>query len=374
MSKDVILLNAIIFFYVLQRISEMLISKKNEVWLKENCGAIEVNPSESLRMKVFHVLWFGSLILEANIKRDLFPGLGAIIIYSLLGTCLAVRFYSMEKLKSFWTIKIFSLKKQVLITDGLYRYVRHPNYLIVILEFILLPLLFKAYYTLLIFSFLNIFILKKRIELEENTLMAQSNYRNQFMNVRKLIPFFLLLILVSVINPLESAENTYHYNDYQEAKKSSKFIKFEGASTKLGLITTNFDGYIKDFKINFELVNDQLNALSVDIVTKSLDTNINSRNDKMFSSILDTEKYPGIKVVINEKLKLSEGDHTVNMTFTVKEKKVSKAVKFNVIKKSEGYLITGTTSLSLKELDLPDPSIIIAKVDDRFELNFSIIL
>lgn len=373
MSKDMFFLNAIILFYILQRISEMHISNQNEKWLKENCSAVEVDPKESLRMKIFHTFWFIALIIEANIKKDFFPGLPSVLIYSVLGLCLAVRFYSMDKLKCFWTIKIYSLKKQVLVTDGLYKYIRHPNYLIVVIEFIFLPLLFKAYFTLFVFSILNIFVLKNRIKLEEETLMAQSNYRNQFMNVKRLVPFFSLFIfLVSFSSGAK--ELNIHYKDFNEAKQSGKYIKFEGASTKLGFITTGFEGFIKDYNVNYELVNDQLSELTVDIATKSLDTNNDARNEKMLSSILETMKFPVIKAAIAEKVVLSEGEKIINMIFTVKDKKVSRAVKFKVEKKADGFFISGSTSLGIKEMGLPDPSIVIAKVDDSLKLYFTILL
>lgn len=203
--------------------------------------------------------------------------------------------------------------------------------------------------------------------------MAQSNYRNQFMNIKRLVPFFSLFIFF-VSFSLPAKELNYLYKDFNEAKQSDRFIKFEGASTKLGFITTGFDGYIKTFNIHYELANDQLSELVVDIATKSLDTNVESRDEKMASKILEIEKYPGIKALIADKVLLSEGEKTINMIFIVKDKRVSKLVKFKVEKKSESYLITGNTSLSIKELGLPDPSIVIAKVNDNLNLYFSIVL
>lgn len=51
-----------------------------------------------------------------------------------------------------------------------------------------------------------------------------------------------------------------------------------------------------------------------------------------------------------------------------------KLVKFNVEKREGGFFITGSTALGLQELGLPDPSIMIAKVDDQFDLSFAIVL
>lgn len=377
MSKYMIMVNGIIFFYILQRISEMLLSRGNEKWLKKHCGAVEVDPKESVRMKIFHTLWFVSLIVEANIKKEFHPDIISLIIYIILGGCLAVRFYSMEKLKRFWTIKIFSMDNQVVVTDGLYKYLRHPNYLIVIIELFFLPLLFKAYYTMFIFSFLNIFVLLNRIKLEEEALMKNSNYHEKFLNVKKLFPFFsLFLFLGGVSNSslLSAAEVNYQYKNYAEAKLAKNYIKFEGTSTKLGFITTGFDGFAKEIKINYELDGIILKSLDVLIPTKSLDTNITSRDEKMINVILENEKFPDIHAKILDKVTLSNGEQFINMLFTVKDKQVTKPVKFSVVKKDNKFLITGETTLGLKELALPDPSIVVAKVRDNFDLKFSVLL
>ncbi len=373
MTKDILILNGIIIFYIIQRMSEVLISKENEVWLKKHCNAVEVNPREGLRMKIFHTLWFISLLVEANSKHEFSSSWVSLGIYIILGLCLGVRIYSMEKLKKFWTIKIFSLDNQVVVTDGLYRFIRHPNYLVVILEFIFLPLLFKAYYTLIIFSFLNLFILKKRIELEEETIMKKTKYEEHFKHIRRIAPFFTVLFLLG-LNTLQAEELSYQFKDYNEAKKSSNFIKFEGQSTKFGLITTTFNGYAKEFKVHYDLSGNQLNELDVKIAVKGLDTDVSSRDDKMLNQILDMSSYPDIQAKIQEKTTLSEGGQVIYMVFNVKEKKVIKPVKVSIEKKDGKFFITGNTILGLHELGLPDPSIVIAKVNENFDLSFAIVL
>jgi methyltransferase len=62
------------------------------------------------------------------------------------------------------------------VTDGIYRYLRHPNYIGVILELAAFPLIYSAYYTALLFSFLNLLLLRARIRLEEQALASDNNY------------------------------------------------------------------------------------------------------------------------------------------------------------------------------------------------------
>lgn len=373
MAKHTILINIIILFYILQRISEMFVSKSNEEWLKEHYAVSEVNPRESVLMKLFHTMWFLSLIIEANIKNKLQPQFVSAFIYLILGGCLVVRFYTMEKLKQFWTIKILSISNQKIISDGLYRYIRHPNYLVVIIEFILIPFLLNAYITLIMFSILNAFILYRRIKLEEKVMSKNSNYNELFKNVRRLIPYVLTLLLIFNA-PLKAEEVHYQFNNYDEAKKSDNYVMFESASTKLGFITTIFNGYAKKIKINYDLKDKKISHLETTIEAQDLDTDNSSRNNKMFNTTLEIEKYPVIKVVINETVSLTEGEHVAEMQFFIKDKQVSKQVHFLVEEKNGKYLIHGSTLLSLKELGLPDPSIVIATVRDILDLKFSITL
>lgn len=371
MVKEIVILNVIILFYILQRVSEMFTSKSNEEWLKENYSVNEPNPKEAMFMKVFHSLWFISLIVEANIRHHLQSSLLSVFIYLILAACLVVRFYSMEKLKRFWTIKVLSIPNQKIISDGLYKYIRHPNYLIVVFEFIFIPLLLSSYFTLFAFSVLNGFILYRRIKFEEAVLNINTNYSEVFRGVRRMIPY--VLILLFVINlPLSAEEVHYQFKDYKDAKKSENYISFESTSTKFGLMSSTFDGYAKDIRIKYSLNGKSIERLEALIESKSLDTDVDSRNQKMYSSILDTDNFPLIKIIIDEKASLSEGEHQTNMTFIIKDKVIVKKVDYFVEVKNGKYLISGKTSLGLKELGLPDPSIIIAKVRDLFDLKFSI--
>lgn len=369
MEKSIVIMNAIILFYIIQRVSEMVISRNNEEILQKNFQAQEVDKKESLRMRIFHTLWFVSLIIEANIKHSLQSDEVSAIIYTILAACLAVRFHTMEKLKHFWTIKVLSLNYQKIITSGLYQYVRHPNYLVVVLEFIFIPLLFKAYFTLFIFSFLNIFILKKRIALEEEALMSHQGYKFFFAEKKRFIPYFFMLVLS--LN-LKANEINYHFNNYKEAKDSKNYIKFESTSTKLGFITTGFDGYAKDATLTYWPKGSEISELTVVIPVKSLDTDVGSRDDKMHQQILEADKYPTITISAIEKISLTEGDYSKNMILSIKDKKTTKPVKFSIKKENGKTIVTGSASIGLEEAGLPDPSIAIAKVRDLFDLKFSV--
>ncbi len=57
---------------------------------------------------------------------------------------------------------------------------RHPNYLVVTLEFVLIPLLMRAPICLLVYALINLGVLRQRIRLEEQTLRQWTDYSERF--------------------------------------------------------------------------------------------------------------------------------------------------------------------------------------------------
>jgi methyltransferase len=68
------------------------------------------------------------------------------------------------------------------VQGGPYRYLRHPNYLVIVLEFLLLPLLMRAPVTLVLFSLANLAVLRQRIRIEEAALREATDYAERFGN------------------------------------------------------------------------------------------------------------------------------------------------------------------------------------------------
>ena len=75
-----------------------------------------------------------------------------------------------------------------IITTGIYSYIRHPNYLIVILEIISLSLFHSAFFSFLFFSLINLILLYFRIKFEEEMLFNNTKYLKHFENKKRFIP------------------------------------------------------------------------------------------------------------------------------------------------------------------------------------------
>ena len=82
-----------------------------------------------------------------------------------------------------------TLRDTPVLDKGIYRYLRHPNWLGVILEIAALPLIHGAYLTAIIFSLANGLLMSKRIQTEEEALAANSNYTVVFANRSRFIPW-----------------------------------------------------------------------------------------------------------------------------------------------------------------------------------------
>jgi methyltransferase len=155
-----------ISFIILLRIAELLLSKRNEKWLLQN-NAVEYGKNHYPFIVALHVLFLLSLIVEYCIHGTASYSLFFIGLYFIL---LLFKVWVITTLGKFWNTKIYHIANVPLIKKGPYKYFRHPNYIIVIAEIIVIPLAFHLYYTALIFTMLNICMLFVRIKEEEKAM------------------------------------------------------------------------------------------------------------------------------------------------------------------------------------------------------------
>ncbi|WP_461200318.1 isoprenylcysteine carboxyl methyltransferase family protein [Anoxybacillus sp. TBDG-1] len=156
----------VFFLLIVQRFVELCWAKRNERWMKER-GAKEFGQNHYKYIVCMHILFFVSLLLEGRKKREstLWSFLFNIFIILQL-----FRFWIIASLGRCWNTKIIVLPNTERIQKGPYRWFRHPNYLVVVLEFIIIPLMFQAYWTAVIFTVWNAYLLLIRIRVEEQAL------------------------------------------------------------------------------------------------------------------------------------------------------------------------------------------------------------
>jgi len=160
----VILGIAILALVTGQRVGELWLSNRNTSRLLAK-GAREVGASHYPLIVAVHTLWLAALWWFAP-GRHIFAFW--LVLYVLLELA---RIWVLATLGHRWTTRIIILPGAPLIRRGPYRFANHPNYVVVIGEIAVLPLVFGLWQVALIFSVLNAAVLTVRIR-EENRALA----------------------------------------------------------------------------------------------------------------------------------------------------------------------------------------------------------
>jgi methyltransferase len=139
-------------------------------------------------MRGLHAVWLGGCIAEATWRQQ-GPGLGiSLVAWGLLVLGQLLRYAAMSALQERWTVRILTLPGVPPVTHGIYRYIRHPNYVGVVLELAALPSIFGCWITAIACSMAQMVILWIRIRAEEAALETAGGYAQAFAHTGR---FFL---------------------------------------------------------------------------------------------------------------------------------------------------------------------------------------
>lgn len=164
----------VIALVIIQRLIEVAVAKRNEKRMLAQ-GAYEVGASHYPYMLALHISFFLFLIAEVVLLDQGISPLFPVFLFVFLLVQL-LRVWCLTSLGKFWNTKIIILPGANVVTKGPYLYFRHPNYIVVCTEILLLPLMFQAYFTALAFTLLNLAMLSVRIPLEEKALIEATDY------------------------------------------------------------------------------------------------------------------------------------------------------------------------------------------------------
>ena len=154
----------------LQRLLELRLSRRNERRARAR-GAIERGAGHYPWMVALHVLWLLSTLIEGFLRGPVFPAYwpAPLALFLLVQP---LRYWAIFSLGERWNTKILVVPGERLVRRGPYRFLDHPNYVVVVVEVFTLPLIFGAWITALVFSVLNAALLYVRIR-EENRALSQ---------------------------------------------------------------------------------------------------------------------------------------------------------------------------------------------------------
>ena len=147
-------------YIIFARFFELILSKKNTTKLLQE-GAKECYGFHYKFIVLFHIV-FIVFFLAKSFSNSIF-NINYLYVFFIVQI---FRYKIIYDLGEFWTTKILVINKP-LVKTWMFRYLRHPNYIVVFLEVILVCLFFNDFYSLIVFSFINSVLIATRIFFEE---------------------------------------------------------------------------------------------------------------------------------------------------------------------------------------------------------------
>jgi len=153
----------------LERVAELVVSNRNLRWSSRR-GGVEYGGGHYPPMVILHLSLLVGCVVESLVAdRPFVPALGwPMLALVLIGQVL--RWWCISTLGPRWNTKIVIVPDLPLVTGGPYRWLRHPNYVAVVIEGAALPLVHSNWWTAAVFSLLNGWLLTVRIRAENRAL------------------------------------------------------------------------------------------------------------------------------------------------------------------------------------------------------------
>ena len=158
----------IVALVAVERIAELIRARRNTQALLAK-GGVEVGAGHYPLLVLLHGAWLATLLYV--VPADTVPSWGWLGLFVLLQ---ALRLWVLASLGPYWTTRIITLPGAPLVRSGPYRFLRHPNYVVVVAEIAVLPLVFGRWDLAVAFSLLNAAVLAWRLRVENAALAARA--------------------------------------------------------------------------------------------------------------------------------------------------------------------------------------------------------
>ncbi|MGA7689262.1 MAG: isoprenylcysteine carboxyl methyltransferase family protein [Jiangellales bacterium] len=152
-----------------ERLAEMVVAKRNAAWSFAR-GGIETGRGHWPVMVLIHAgLLVGAVVEVWVFDRPFIPWLGWTML-ALVVAAQLLRWWCITTLGPQWNARVIVVPGAERVTSGPYRWMRHPNYVAVVVEGFALPLVHTAWVTALVFTVLNAGVLTMRLRAENEAL------------------------------------------------------------------------------------------------------------------------------------------------------------------------------------------------------------
>ena len=173
----------------LGRLMELRISRRNQKNLEKQ-GVRKIAEPHFRWMVFTH----GAVLVCAAaevllLRRPLIPAL-AIAMAGLFIFANVLRWWVIRTLAGHWNVEVMASSRVGVITSGPYRWIRHPNYVAVVIELFSLPMIHTAWITALAGTLADLEILRRRLRVEDGVLLADPVYRATMGEKPRFLPRF----------------------------------------------------------------------------------------------------------------------------------------------------------------------------------------
>ena len=154
---------ALLAFLTVQRLAELAWARANTARLRA-VGAVEVGAAHYPVMVALHTVWLLSLWAFGWDRALVWSWVAAFLVLQ------AGRVWVLATLGRRWTTRVLVVPGETLVARGPYRFVSHPNYVVVALEIFVAPLALGLWGVGLAFGLANLLLLAWRIRVEGRAL------------------------------------------------------------------------------------------------------------------------------------------------------------------------------------------------------------
>jgi methyltransferase len=169
MTTSIALYLIVLLALCVERLYELRLSRRN-ARRAIAAGAVETGRGHFRAMAIVHALFPISCAVEVIVFDRPFPGAWGVMALIMALLAQGLRWWAVATLGRHWNVRILVLPGGQAITAGPYRFMRHPNYLAVVVEMAAIPLIHGAWTTAILFSLGNALLLGVRIPAEERAL------------------------------------------------------------------------------------------------------------------------------------------------------------------------------------------------------------
>jgi methyltransferase len=188
--RSVALYLALIALVALERLLELGLSARNARRARARGGVDGESRAFYALMVALHAGFLVAAPLEVVLLERPFRPLLGYPTLALAALAMALRWWAIASLGERWNTRVVVVPGATAVAAGPYHFLRHPNYLAVIVEIAALPLVHGAWATALLFSTFNAVVLSRRIAHEESALARLADYDQHFGPKARLWPGF----------------------------------------------------------------------------------------------------------------------------------------------------------------------------------------